>query len=113
MHSKKIKEKTILLIDVNFDKIPDYQKAAAANGRIMLKNEATAKAVQKPAAYTAITISPAVANEIFKAANTTLSKLCGFVRRSTNVVSNYSKLKLWNNWVIFLPRDYRELHLNT
>ncbi len=71
----KNKAKTILLIDVNFDKIPDYQKAAAANGRIMLKNEATAKAVQKPAAYTAITISPAVANEIFKAANTTLDAI--------------------------------------
>ena len=68
----KNKAKAILLIDVNFDKIPDFQKAAAANGRIMLKNEATAKAIQKPAAYTAITISPAVANEILKAANTSL-----------------------------------------
>jgi hypothetical protein len=68
----KNKAKAILLIDVNFDKVPDYQKAAAANGRIMLKNEATAKALQKPIPYTAITISPAVANEILKVANTSL-----------------------------------------
>lgn len=68
----KNKAKAILLIDVNFDKVPDYQKAAAANGRIMLKNEATAKALQKPIPYTAITISPAVANEILKVSNTSL-----------------------------------------
>ncbi|WP_113664030.1 M28 family peptidase [Pedobacter nanyangensis] len=68
----KNKAKAILLINVNFDNVPDYEKAAAANGRIMLKNEATAKALQKPITYTSITISPAVANEIFKAANTTV-----------------------------------------
>ena len=68
----KNKPKAILLVDAEFDKTPEWRKIAAANGRIMLKNAETDAAMQKPAAMTSITISPAVANEILKTANTTI-----------------------------------------
>lgn len=93
----KNKAKAILLIDVNFDKIPDYQKAAAANGRIMLKNEATAKALQKPVPYTAITISPAVANEILKVANTSLDAVSKKISETGKPASQVINISLAAN----------------
>lgn len=71
----KNKPKAILLVDADFDKTPEWRKAASANGRIMLKNAETEAAMQKPVAMTSITISPAVANEILKSANTSVEAL--------------------------------------
>lgn len=69
----KNKPKAILFIDPDFDTTPEYRKIATLNGRIMLKNEETAKYIQRPVAYASITISPAVADEILKAGSTSLA----------------------------------------
>ncbi len=60
------KAKAILLIDPNTGKTP------AQSGRLMLKNKETLDALQKPVVYTAISISPAVADEILKVGGTSI-----------------------------------------
>jgi Zn-dependent M28 family amino/carboxypeptidase len=70
------KPKAILLIDMNFDKVPEYSKIASASGRIMLKKDAPATAApQRANPLVSLTISPATANEILKASNTTVEEL--------------------------------------
>ncbi|MES2416617.1 MAG: M28 family peptidase [Bacteroidota bacterium] len=66
------KVKAILLIDPAFDKMPEYSKVSAANGRIMLKNKESLARLQRPVPYTAITISPATADEILKVGGTSV-----------------------------------------
>ena len=49
----------------------------------------------------------------FHAANTTQSRLFGFVRRSRSAKSSCWKLILFNSLVIFLPKVWRVLPLST
>ncbi|MFD0939156.1 M28 family peptidase [Pedobacter boryungensis] len=72
----KSKPKAILLIDMNFDKLPESSKIASTLGRIMLKKDAPATAApQRATPIITLTISPATANEILKASNTTVEAL--------------------------------------
>jgi Zn-dependent M28 family amino/carboxypeptidase len=70
------KPKAILFVDMNFDNVPEYSKIASTAGRIMLKKDAPATAApQRANPLVTITISPATANEILKANNTTVEEL--------------------------------------
>jgi hypothetical protein len=70
------KPKAVLLVDMNFDKVPEYSKIASASGRIMLKKDGAAPAApQRAMPLISLTISPATANEILKASNTTVEAL--------------------------------------
>jgi Zn-dependent M28 family amino/carboxypeptidase len=60
------KAKAILLIDPNTGKMP------VAQGRMMIKNKESDAAMARPVQYSAITISPAVADEILKAGGTSV-----------------------------------------
>lgn len=72
----KAKPKAILLVDMNFDQIPEYQKIASTSGRIMLKKDGPATAApQRAIPLVTLTISPSTANEILKASNTTVEEL--------------------------------------
>ncbi|TKC03548.1 M28 family peptidase [Pedobacter cryotolerans] len=78
----KAKPKAILLVDMNFDKMPEYAKIAAASGRIMLKKDAPATAAPARPTLTTLTISPATANEILKTSNTTVEALAQKIKES-------------------------------
>lgn len=72
----KAKPKAVLLVDMNFDQIPEYQKVASMSGRIMLKKDGPATASpQRAIPLVTLTISPSTANEILKASNTTVEEL--------------------------------------
>ncbi len=72
----KAKPKAVLLVDMNFDKLPEFSKIASASGRIMLKKDGPATAApQRAIPLITLTISPATANEILKASNNTVEAL--------------------------------------
>lgn len=72
----KAKPKAVLLVDMNFDQIPEYQKVASMSGRIMLKKDGpTTASPQRAIPLVTLTISPSTANEILKASNTTVEEL--------------------------------------
>ncbi len=93
----KNKPKAILLIDPNFDKTPEWMKAASANGRIMLKNAASAKALERPIPYTTITISPTLANEILKAGSTSLAAVAQKIAETGKPASQVLNVSLVAN----------------
>ncbi|MCJ0741445.1 M28 family peptidase [Pedobacter montanisoli] len=85
----KRKPKALLIIDLNFDKTPLWMKEAGANGRLMLKNEATAAAIQKSPAYASVTISKSTADEILKSSGTNIDAL---VKKITETVKPASQV---------------------
>lgn len=93
----KNKPKAILLIDPNFDKTPNYLKEASANGRIMLKNAASAKALERPIPYVTITISPATADEILKAGSTSVAAVTQKIAESGKPASQVLNVSLVAN----------------
>ncbi|RZK39401.1 MAG: M28 family peptidase [Pedobacter sp.] len=91
----KAKPKAVLFVDMNFDKTPEFQKAASMAGRIALKKAANAApAPQRGTPLTSITISPALANEILKASNTTVEALAKKINDSKTPSSSTSKINL-------------------
>jgi len=88
----KSKPKAILFVDLNFGEISAATKAAAANGRIMLKSEKAP--AQRAAPYVSITISPAIANTILKSSNTTVEALAKKILESGKPASQELKIAL-------------------
>ncbi len=71
----KAKPKAILMVNMGFDQMPEYMKAAQTSGRIMLKKDGPAAPAPQRPVLTTITISPSTANEILKSSNTTVEAL--------------------------------------
>ncbi|QNR83779.1 M28 family peptidase [Pedobacter riviphilus] len=88
------KAKAVILIDTDFDKLADYSKTTAITGRLMLKNKETEIALQKQNPFNVITISEATANDIFKAAGTSVQDIAKKILESKKPASQTINISL-------------------
>jgi hypothetical protein len=67
------KAKAVILIDPALDNLSEERKAAYLSGQMVMKSKETLERMEKMNPFTSISISTATANEILKAANTSVA----------------------------------------